>query len=78
MKIVVTGAAGHLGGKLSAHLAAAGHAVTGLDLTAADRPVPIHAADLSRPDSGWTRRLVGQDVVVHLAADRDPRRHGGR
>lgn len=73
MKIVVTGAAGHLGGKLSAHLAATGHVVTGLDLKAVDGPVPIDAADLSRLDPGWTGLLAGQDVIVHLAADRDPK-----
>jgi NAD+ dependent glucose-6-phosphate dehydrogenase len=73
MKIVVTGAAGHLGGKLATHLAAAGHVVTGLDLKAADEPVTIYAADLSRLDPAWTRLLARQDVVVHLAADRDPK-----
>ncbi len=72
MKIVVTGAAGHLGGRLSAHLAGAGHAVTGLDLKSADAPVKVHAADLSRLEPGWADRLVGQDAIVHFAADRAP------
>ncbi len=70
--IVVTGAAGHLGSKLAAHLRAAGHRVTGLDLNATPGPVPIHAADLSRSDGDWPALLEGQDAIVHLAADRSP------
>lgn len=72
MKIVVTGAAGHLGSKLSAHLASQGHTVTGLDLIAADRPVPIHAVDLSQLDGRLEGLLQGQDAIIHLAADRSP------
>ena len=71
--IVVTGAAGHLGSKLTTHLAARGHRVVGLDVKpASDGPVPIYAADLSRLDEGWMARLRGQDAIVHLAADRSP------
>lgn len=72
MKILVTGASGHLGAKLTAHLDCLGHQVTGLDLVAAQTPVPIHAADLSCSDPGWASRFKGQDVVIHLAADRAP------
>ncbi|MEO5755371.1 MAG: NAD(P)-dependent oxidoreductase, partial [Mesorhizobium sp.] len=71
-KILMTGAAGNLGVKLAAHLRAAGHLVTGLDLRTESSPVPIHAADLSRLDGEWTARLAGQDVVVHLAAESSP------
>lgn len=73
MKILVTGAAGHLGGRLSEHLAGLGHQVTGLDLTAREAgSVPVHAADLSRLDPGWMQHLAGQEAVVHLAANRWP------
>jgi nucleoside-diphosphate-sugar epimerase len=72
IKILVTGAAGHLGRKLAAHLVTLGHDVTGLDLKAASTPVPIYSADLSRHDAGWATLLEGQDVIIHLAADRSP------
>jgi NAD+ dependent glucose-6-phosphate dehydrogenase len=72
VKILVTGAAGHLGSKLAAHLLTLGHDVSGLDRTAASAPVPIHAADLSRFDADWTKLLMGLDAIVHLAADRSP------
>lgn len=72
MKIVVTGALGHLGAKLSAHLQTCGHEVTGLDLRQADEPVRVLAADLSRFSDDLVSILSGKDVVVHLAADRSP------
>lgn len=72
MRILVTGAAGHLGGKLVQHLAEAGHEVTGLDLTSREGPPVVHAADLSRHDGVPFRHFERQDAVVHLAADRSP------
>ena len=72
MKIIVTGSNGHLGGRIARHLKAEGHEITGFDLTAADEPVTTHAADLSRFDAAWVDLLRGQDVIVHLAASRDP------
>ena len=71
-RILVTGAAGHLGGKLLRHLSEAGHLVTGLDLMAKTGAEPVHAADQCRLDSAVQSHFEGQDVVVHLAADRSP------
>lgn len=68
MKIIITGARGHLGGKLALHLRAVGHEVTGLDLVADKDCV---AADLTKL-SGLPKLLAGQDALVHLAADRSP------
>ena len=72
MRILVTGAAGHLGGKLLGHLSEVGHTVRGLDLTPKSGPLPVHAADLSQLDAKLQSYFEGQDVVVHLAADRSP------
>lgn len=72
MRLLVTGAAGHLGGKLVRHLGQAGHTVTGLDLAAQPGPPAIHAADLSQLDDSLGPLFEGQDAVVHLAADRSP------
>lgn len=70
-RVLITGAGGHLGGKLFAHLAADGRfEVTGLDLTPGDWP-GIHPADLGSAGE-WTGRLKGARTVVHLAGDRDP------
>lgn len=73
MRILVTGASGHLGQKLSMHLVSAGHQVTGLDLQArANSPFPVFTADLSRYSEAWTAAFAGQDAIIHLAADRAP------
>jgi NAD+ dependent glucose-6-phosphate dehydrogenase len=73
MRILVTGASGHLGHKLSTHLVAAGHQVMGLDLQSrSDGPFPVIAADLSRHSETWTAAFAGQDAIIHLAADRAP------
>lgn len=72
MRILVTGASGHLGGRLARHLTQAGHEVTGLDLLAREAPPSVHKADLTRLDADLRRHFEGQDVVVHLAADRSP------
>lgn len=68
MRIAVTGARGHLGAKLAAHLRGLGHQVLGLDLAEAEGCL---AVDLSRLD-GLAEVLAGQEAVVHLAADRSP------
>lgn len=73
MRILVTGATGHLGHKLSTHLVAAGLQVTGLDIQSRqDSSFPIVAADLSRYSEAWTSYFAGQDAIIHLAADRAP------
>jgi uronate dehydrogenase len=65
--VLITGAAGNLGGKLRRHLEGR------YDLRLLDRDprgdATIEAADLSRWDDVWTRRFEGVDAVVHLAAD---------
>ena len=81
MRILVTGAAGLLGGETSARLIAAGHTVTGLvhrnpDIRANDgRRVDVAAirGDVSRPRFGWDeeqlREVAAQhDLLVHCAA----------
>lgn len=77
MKVVVTGANGHLGTNLVAELISAGHTVRGsvrkLDdpsRTAHLRalgPVELVEADLDRPGS-LTAAMSGQDAVIHTAA----------
>jgi nucleoside-diphosphate-sugar epimerase len=64
MRAVVTGAAGFIGGRITAALRAAGHGVTGLDLRGGHG---VTAADLSRPGP-WEATLDGADLVVHAAA----------
>lgn len=72
MRILVTGAAGHLGGKLPGHLSEVGHSATGLDLRPRSGPLPVQATDLAQLDTRLQSHLDGQDVVAHLAADRSP------
>lgn len=61
MKVVVTGAAGFIGGHLVERLKAAGHAVDGCD----------KAWGTSTADPWWAdgRRVDDADVVVHLGAN---------
>ncbi|WP_328498623.1 NAD-dependent epimerase/dehydratase family protein [Streptomyces sp. NBC_00414] len=76
MKILVTGATGYAGRRVSTALARAGHTVLGLtrdtateaarDLTV-DEVTPVQG-DLSRPES-WRDHLDGTDAVVHLLMD---------
>ncbi len=64
MKILVTGAAGRLGGKLMAVLAARGHQITGADI------VGDNVTRLDIGDFEATRKFVSDlrpDVVVHPA-----------
>lgn len=70
-RVVITGASGHLGGKLFDYLEADTdwHPV-GLDILKTDRK-DCHLADFSKMGD-WTEHLAGADAVVHLAADRSP------
>lgn len=80
-RILVTGAAGLLGGEICARLASAGHAVTALVHRTREvrgnngEPVPVRTipGDVSLPRFGWSEREVAQvahdhDLLVHCAA----------
>lgn len=70
--ILVTGAAGHLGGAVARHLIEAGHRVRALDIA----PCPEldgTVADLSVRDGDWVSAFSGVDCVVHLAGAPSPR-----
>jgi UDP-glucose 4-epimerase len=70
-KILVTGAAGHLGSHLVPELAAAGFEVTGLDIVPPTPSLPEQASfvqvDLSRRDTIGPV-LAGQEILVHCAS----------
>lgn len=72
MKIVVTGALGHLGAKLCTHLVELGHVVNGIDLNNADTPVLVKNIDLSNFSTELVSFLGGAQVIIHLAAERSP------
>ena len=65
--VLITGAAGNLGGKLRRHLEGR-YPLRLLDLDPGSDP-EIRAADFSRWDAGWVEQFHGVDTVVHLAAD---------
>ncbi|MEI2811658.1 MAG: NAD-dependent epimerase/dehydratase family protein [Nocardioides sp.] len=73
MKVLVTGAAGFIGGAVCRALTTAGHEVVGVDLMLpqahGDSEVPegIHRLDV-RDAEGWPGLLRGVDVVCHQAA----------
>ncbi len=63
--IVVTGARGNLGGKLSAGFADS-HEVRRLDLIAGPGCL---AADIAEYDSNWTSQFAGADAILHFAGE---------
>jgi uronate dehydrogenase len=68
--IVLTGAAGNLGRKLSQHWRER-YRVRAIDICAkGDESVTV--ADLTRRDAGWSSAFAGADAVVHLAANPNP------
>jgi NAD+ dependent glucose-6-phosphate dehydrogenase len=64
-RVLITGAAGNLGVKLTAHLHGKCELVL-LDRVAGEG---IVTADLAVWDEGWVRHFVGIDAVVHLAGN---------
>ncbi len=69
-RILVTGAAGNLGGKLVAHWqSAGGHELVLCDRIAAPGMV---AADISVYRPQWAEQFVGVDTVIHLAGQISP------
>lgn len=77
MKVLVTGANGHLGSNIVAELLAAGHAVRGSVRDVRDPlrtshlralgPVELVVGDLDRPET-LRAAVEGQDAVIHTAA----------
>jgi len=71
IKVLITGAAGHLGRKLFDYLSLnEEYQVMGLDLREDDHP-DIYKADFKQMGD-WQNYLQGIAVLVHLAADREP------
>lgn len=66
--ILITGAAGGVGRRLTAHLRSKGYALRLLDVAAPSADPDIEHADLSQWQS-WTERFRDVDCVIHLAAD---------
>ena len=69
--VVITGAAGNLGGKLRRHFETLGWSLRLLDVTAAGDK-EIVAADLAVWDEAWVQRFAEADAVIHLAGDPRP------
>lgn len=61
--VVITGAAGSIGGKLLAHFATLGWTAHGFDTSPS---ATVNAADLLA-EGPWTAALAGADAVIHLA-----------
>ena len=64
--ILITGASGNIGAKLTAHLPSKGYDLRLLDKNASDG---IIAADFAVWDESWARHFHGADAVIHLAGD---------
>ena len=65
--VLVTGAAGNIGGKLAAHFATtAAYDLRLIDQVAGDGVI---AADLAAYDDAWAKTFAGVDTVVHLAGE---------
>ncbi len=69
--VLITGAAGRIGRRLTTHFAASDCTLLLLDKVAPPGGTDVEGADLSEWGS-WTERFRGADVVIHLAADAAP------
>jgi hypothetical protein len=69
--VLITGATGNLGAKISAHLAANGYNLRLICLNPTGRQ-DVVTADLTRYDDSWARVFSGVDAVVHLAGEARP------
>ncbi len=69
--ILITGAAGRIGRRLTAHFLSREYPLLLLDKVAPPGGTDVEGADLSEWGP-WTERFRGADVVVHLAADASP------
>ncbi len=69
--VVITGAAGNLGGKVRRHFEGLGWALRLIDVTdGGDRK--ILAADLAEWDERWVAEFADADAVIHFAGDPSP------
>lgn len=73
MRVLITGAAGNLGSKLTAHLQSADwcSAIVGIDPRPLEDAAKLHGivADLRDPeDTRWTGEVALADAIVHFAA----------
>lgn len=68
LKIAVTGAGGFVGCALIRHLTDCGHTVTGWHRERGSFELDIDAEALQAASVQWQQRLLGADVLVHLAA----------
>jgi len=71
-KVVITGAAGNIGGKLRRHFESLGWELRLLDATDASDKA-IRAADLAEWRDDWVAEFRDADAVIHLAANPSPR-----
>ena len=71
-KVLITGACGNLGGKLSRHLRAQGSVSITLVDSKPARNQQVVVSDLSTYDESWVQLFRDQEVIVHLAGDPRP------
>ena len=69
--ILITGAAGNIGGKLRRHLEQRGYPLRLLDHGPQADPA-IQSADLAEWNDDWVRSFAGVDTVLHLAGEPSP------
>ncbi len=69
--VLITGAGGNIGRKLSAHFAGLGWTLRKLDVAAGGDP-EVMQCDLAAWDAGWVAQFAGVDAVIHLAGDPRP------
>lgn len=69
--VLITGATGNIGRKLTAHFRAAGYPLRLLCLNPGGAP-DVHTCDLSVYDERWAADFEGVDTVLHIAADPSP------
>jgi NAD+ dependent glucose-6-phosphate dehydrogenase len=67
--VVITGASGILGSRVSAHMRGLGWTLRLLDIAAGPG---VQVADLRHAEGAWTETFAGADAVIHLAAYREP------